>query len=114
MRIVKYMNHTVTPLLKQENMEDSGRRLIHMDPQNLEILEIEEGQVLNGEKHGYNRIISALDGSCEAGFFYEDIAKGKHCKYNLDGTFEEPEGLYDGERCTTKIKIANYMQKITR
>lgn len=113
-RIIKYVNHSVIPLMKQENMEDSGRRLINMEPKNLEIIQIEEGQMQKGMKHGYNRILSAEDGSCSVGFFYEDIIKGKHCKYNLDGTFDQPEGLYDGGKCSTKIQIANYMQKITR
>jgi len=59
-----------------------------MDPKNLEILEIEEGQYENGLKHGYTRVLSAEDGSCSVGFYYEDIIKGKFCKYNLDGTFD--------------------------
>ena len=74
-----------------------------------------EGSFQQGKKHGYCRILSARDGSCELGFFIKDVPKGKYCKYNLDGSYDKEEGLYDNEQtCKTKIKIANYMQKILR
>lgn len=39
---------------------------------------------------------------------------GKYCEYQINGTYAQPEGLYEGEgNCKTKIEIANYMQKIS-
>ena len=114
-RIVKYMNHSVNKVIKEDNMPESSQFLIRTSPENLEITEVHEGRYENGLKHGYNRIISARDGSCEVGFFISDVPKGKYCKYNLDGTYDKEEGLYENEqKCKTKLQLANYMQKILR
>lgn len=74
---------------------------------------IEEGQYVEGLKHGYCRVISAVDGSCEVGFFEEDMPRGKFCKFAADGSYEKPEGLYEGEKCT-KIVISTYKSRISR
>ena len=71
-------------------------KAVKMEPKDLEIKEIEEGSYENGKKHGYCRVISAIDGSCEVGFFVNDEPKGKYAVYNLDGTFAKEEGLYEG------------------
>ena len=63
------------------------------------ILDITEGQFEKGEKSGYCRKISAVDGTCEVGFYYKDEPKGKWCMYNLEGYYAEEEGLYDGTTC---------------
>ena len=39
------------------------------DKGNLNVLEITEGRFKNGMKSGYCRIISAITGNCEVGFF---------------------------------------------
>ena len=58
-------------------------------------------------------MLKADTGNCEVGFFKENQPMGKYCEYKLDGTYAQPEGLYEGEgNCKTKIEIANYMQKI--
>jgi hypothetical protein len=53
--------------------------------------------------------LSALDGSCEVGFFKNDVPWGKYLKFRLDGTYELAEGLYEGpNNLKTKIIIANF------
>lgn len=78
-------------------------------------MRVEEGGFKKGKKDGYCRVLKADTGNCEVGFFKEDQPMGKYCEYKLDGTYEQPEGLYEGEKnCKTKIEIANYMQKISQ
>ena len=116
-RIIKYVNHSIVANIKMDITEEKGKahKALKMDARDLEIKSIEEGCFENGKKHGYCRIISAKDGSCEVGFFVNDEPKGKYAMYNLDGTYAKEEGLYEGaQNCKTKIKIANYMQKILR
>lgn len=95
-RIVKYVNHAIVPNIKIDATEDKAQKQLKMDFKELEIKEIEEGCYENGAKHGYCRIISARDGSCEVGFFVNDEPKGKYAMYNLDGTYAKEEGLYEG------------------
>lgn len=125
-RIIKYTNHSISKYMKRDAFEEeeskydvgmkiSGKGLINMDAENLEILEVSEGRVIDGKKEGYNRVLSAEDGTCEVGFFNEDEPKGKYAKYNLDGTYASQEGLYEGfENCTKQLEIANYKSKILR
>jgi hypothetical protein len=112
------VNHSIVANInvEQEGKADGTKlKQLKMDPKDLEIREIEEGSYENGKKHGYTRILSAIDGKCEVGFFVNDEPKGKYAVYNLDGTYEKEEGLYEGsQNCKTKIQIANYMQKILR
>jgi hypothetical protein len=42
-RIIKYYNHTINPIIAAENSKDSSKKLINMESKNLEILEVEEG-----------------------------------------------------------------------
>lgn len=42
-RIIKYNNHSINPIIAEENMKDSSKNLINMESKNLEILEVEEG-----------------------------------------------------------------------
>jgi len=112
------VNHSIVANInvEKEGAADGTKlKQLKMDPKDLEIREIEEGSYENGKKHGYTRILSAIDGKCEVGFFVNDEPKGKYAMYNLDGTYEKEEGLYEGsQNCKTKIQIANYMQKILR
>ena len=67
--------------------------------------------------NGYARVISAEDGSCEVGFWRDDVPWGKYCKYNTYGEEELCEGLYEGHGEAgrrTKIVIANYESQISR
>lgn len=84
-RIIKYTNTRYDPM---------------SDSESCEILGVEEGQFAHGKKNGYCRVISALDGSAECGWFIEDEVKGKFCKYNREGTYDFPEGFYEGENCS--------------
>jgi hypothetical protein len=85
------------------------------DDASLEIKFIEEGRFEKGIKNGYARVIKPdLENACQLGFFVDGEPKGKHVFYNQDGTFSKPEGLYNGNIVSSKITIANYMQKISR
>jgi len=115
-RIIKYVNHSISKYQTDDGKEEdyTGFGLVNEKSENLEIVEVTEGQFEEGKKQGYCRVISA-DGSCEVGFFDEDLPKGKFAKYNLDGTYAMEEGLYEGYDDQTKaIKIANYTSRITR
>ena len=85
---------------------------LELNPAYYELVKVEEGQFEKGVKKGYCRCISAEDGSCELGFFQQDMPKGKYCKYNLDGSFQIPEGFYDKKSCVQRIAIANYQTSI--
>lgn len=98
-RIIKYTNKIGDP---------------NMDSQSCEIVSVEEGFYSQGMKNGYCRIISAIDGSCECGWFVNDQVKGKYCKYNSQGSYDFPEGFYEGENCTQIMKLANYNHKVLR
>ena len=69
---------------------------------------LEEGEFQGGEKHGYCRCISSIDGSCSAGFHCNGIPQGKWTLYDINGEFAKPEGLYDGEECEHKMKISHF------
>ena len=85
------------------------------NPESLEVTKIQEGRVENGIMQGYSRVITVdVEDACQLGFFVDSEPKGKHVFYKLDGTFSKSEGLYDGNILSTKITIANYMQKISR
>ena len=107
-RIIKYTNDSVDQYVRNESNVDIGTsQRITIDsskPQNFHILEVTEGSLFYGEKSGYNRILNCVKGTCELGFFHEDEPRGKYCVYNLDGTFEKEEGLYENAQiCKTKI-----------
>jgi len=65
-----------------------------------------EGHFTKGLMDGYCRGISAIDGSCAAGFHKEGLVNGKWTSYKRDGSFSKDEGLYEGMTCTNKIEIA--------
>lgn len=121
-RIIKYTNDTVNEYTRHgaSHVDDhekgsSNRIIFENSPEHLHISEISEGSFFYGEKSGYCRILDCVKGICEVGFFHENEPRGKYCVYNLDGTFNKAEGLYENAQiCKTKIQIANYMQKITR
>ena len=98
-RMIKYSNSRSDPM---------------SDSESCEILGVEEGQYTHGMKNGYCRVISAYDGSAECGWFVNDEVKGKYCKYNREGTYDFPEGFYEGENCTQVMKLANYNHKVLR
>jgi hypothetical protein len=56
-RIIKYTNNIGDP---------------KSDSESCEIVCVEEGFYMFGLKNGYCRIISAIDGSCECGWFAND------------------------------------------
>ena len=84
------------------------------DPAFNNIDSVVEGQFQKGLKHGYCRGISAIDGSCAAGFHKEGIPNGKWTFYKPDGHFGKPEGLYEGSTCTQQIAIHNFQTGILK
>ena len=108
-RIIKYTNHTINPIISEEYLQDSGKLTQNNNPENLELLSIEEGKYTTGKMNGYCRILDAEDGSCQVGFFNDNTPWGKYCKFAQDGSYELPEGLYEGKtNCCTKMTIANF------
>lgn len=83
-RIVKYNNKSINKYLAEDNMVDSGKRLVKFKADQLELTEMEEGQFKEGMKNGYCRIINCEKDEqfCEAGFFHEDKPCGKFCKFD--------------------------------
>mmetsp|Transcript_6802 Transcript_6802/g.11453 ORF Transcript_6802/g.11453 Transcript_6802/m.11453 type:complete len:162 (-) Transcript_6802:112-597(-) len=79
-----------------------------------ELISVEEGQFSEGLKSGYCRLISAIDGSCAAGFHIKGIPNGKWTMYKSNGEFALPQGLYEGSNCTQKIEIANFNDRILK
>ena len=79
-RVIKYVNHSISKYQTEDGKEEdySGFGLVNEKSENLEIVEVSEGQFKDGKKQGYCRVISA-DGSCEVGFFDDDLPKGKFC-----------------------------------
>lgn len=77
-----------------------------------ELESVVEGQFKNGEMHGYCRAISAINGCCSAGFHKAGKPDGKWCYYRYDGTFGQPEGIYEGTKCTQPLKIKTFEQAI--
>jgi len=73
-RIVRYENKSILKYLSEDNMVDSGKRLVKFRPENLELIDMTEGKFKEGEKDGYCRVINAEkdEQHCEAGFFVED------------------------------------------
>ena len=55
-----------------------------MNPLNLCLQRVEEGQFQKGKKGGYCRIISAQDGKAQVGFFQEDKPMGKFCEVSVE------------------------------
>jgi len=70
------------------------------DPQYCEIESVEEGEFKAGLKNGYCRSMSAIDGSCAAGYHKDGIPHGKWTSYKSNGEFALPQGLYEGSNCT--------------
>jgi len=87
-RIIRYKNHSISKIIAREDVRASGQQLIKTEPRSLQILSIEEGEFVAGRKNGYARVISAVDGSCEVGFWRDDIPWGKYCKYHISGNEE--------------------------
>ena len=72
-RFVKYTNHTLkTP------KEKVKRRSNQNQLEKLELIEVAEGNFKKAKKDGFCRVISARDGSCEVGFFKDDVPHGKY------------------------------------
>ena len=81
---------------------------------NNELDSVVEGQFKEGQKHGYARGISAIDGSCAAGYHTDGSPDGKWVFYKPNGDFAKPEGLYEGSTCNKKIQIHDYKTKILK
>lgn len=83
-RIVRYENKSILKYLSDDMEEKSGSRLVKFKPENLELIEMTEGEFKNGDKDGYCRIINCEKDEqfCEAGFFVEDKPLGKYAKFD--------------------------------
>ena len=119
-RIIEYVNHSVPEFTDVQNPL-SASKVITSDPSKLDLVCVSEGSILLGKLDGYGRRMNANTGITEVGFFAQDVPTGKYCQYRADGTFELPEGLYEGYsndnkglKCVNRITIANYERKISR
>ena len=72
-------------------------------PDKYELESVVEGEFKHGEMDGYCRAISAINGCCSAGFHEAGKPNGKWSYYRADGTFGQPEGIYEGTKCTQKL-----------
>lgn len=87
----------------QEALNGVGR-LVHYkcegkdvhNPLHCTLDKVVEGQLKNGLKDGYTRQISAVDGSCAAGFHKEDVPHGKMIHYLANGEVKGDQGFYKG------------------
>ena len=116
-RIIHYVNHSNVFKQVGKSNEVFGEHMTLTDqkPESLEVTMIQEGRFEEGKNKGYSRIITSdVENACQVGFFIDGQPKGKHAYFKLDGTFSQPEGLYEGDKLSTKIAIANFMQKISR
>ena len=84
------------------------------DPDHCELEQIVEGEFNQGKIEGYSRGISAINGSCSAGFHHDGIPNGKWCYYKADGTFSQTEGIYEGQRCIQAMEIKTFEQPILK
>ena len=78
------------------------------EAENNELESVVEGQFKGGLKEGYCRGISAINGSCSAGFHKAGVPSGKWTAYKSTGEFSHPEGFYDGTTCTKNIGITDF------
>lgn len=78
------------------------------EPENNELESVVEGQFKAGLKEGFNKGISAINGSCSVGFHKEGIPHGKWTAYKFNGEFSHSEGLYEGTTCTKNIEIKDF------
>lgn len=72
-RIIRYTNTTIGNMIDVDN---KSTKMISMNPRNLSIVALEEGEFKNGKKDGYCRVLHD-DQSCETGFFKKDEPWGK-------------------------------------
>ena len=79
---------------------------------NCELEQVIEGEFHKGKIEGYARGISAINGSCSAGFHHAGIPNGKFCYYKSDGTFAQAEGIYEGHRCIQMMQLKTFEQAI--
>ena len=84
------------------------------NPLNCTLDKVVEGQFKNGLKDGYTRQISAVDGSCAAGFHKEDIPHGKMIHYLANGEVKGDQGFYKGQTLDSKMIISNFNEGITK
>lgn len=105
----------------QEELNGVGR-IIHYkcegkdvhNPLHCTLDKMVEGQFKNGVKDGYTRQISAVDGSCAAGFHKEDIPHGKMIHYLANGEVKGDQGFYKGQTLDSKMIISNFNEGITK
>lgn len=86
--------------LRFEDIKDSctgyGRMVFYKsnnsnpDPQYNELEMVEEGHFVRGLKDGYCRSISAVNGTCAAGFHRNGVPSGKWVSYKSNGEFSHP------------------------
>jgi hypothetical protein len=109
-KVTTVFSNTPKEFMKFDDIKDSLNgyaRIIYYKasngnpaPENNEIESLVEGKFTKGLKDGYCRGISALNGSCAVGYHKEGLPFGKWCNYKSDGFFAQPEGLYEGIKCT--------------
>lgn len=70
-RIVRYHN-VYAPVDQQDgvlNLTRDAKLNMFQNPANLSLIEVIEGEFVQGKKEGYCRTLSAEDGSCKVGFY---------------------------------------------
>jgi len=100
--------------LKFDDIKDSltgwARVIIYADlkEQGNRLESLWEGHFKNGDKDGYVRGLSAVDGSCSVGMHKGDVVDGKFLCFKLNGTCAKPEGFYEGSKLIQELQIQNF------
>ena len=67
-------------IIAYSTLEEGSR-----DAKNKRLESVYEGRYEAGQKDGYVRGISAVDGSCSAGMYTKDVVNGKYLAFKPDG-----------------------------
>ena len=75
---------------------------------------IEEGHFLHGNRNGYSRNISAVDGQVELGFYKNDLLEGKGCIYQRikpgqPHNYVQLEGLFRNDKLVEDKAVPDYL-----
>lgn len=74
------------------------------------ILSMTEGEYYKGNVSGFSRTINAFNGYCKLGYYQEGKPYGKWCEFKSNGTFWQPEGIWDGSNLIRQKKIKDFLQ----
>lgn len=117
-RIVRYTNLSIPNMIEVDNTKkSSSTKMINMNPLNLRMVLIEEGEFKEGKKDGYCRVLHE-DQSCETGFYKANEPWGKF-EWHLNVSLAEKQswklkpGLYEGyNKCTKEMKLRSFEDRV--